>query len=344
MSHDIEESQDGRATFVAVKDHGWHQKGTLVNHEITVAEGLRLSHLAGLDYHLAPIAAIITPADLPVVVHGGDIRAAVRRDPFNPDEWQVLGAGMMDGFTMHTPEQAFGFGQDIIDSGTPLAAMGSIAGGRKAFAAFHADDITIGGVDQVRMYLNVMTGFVGNMATTVRVSAIRVECSNTFHAVLGEASAPTYKVRHVGEGLEGRIEDARTALNMGYRGMEQFQREVEALMDREVTDEKFRQMVEAFVPINDDAPQVTITRARDSRDGIARVYDSPTVANIRGTAWGALNAMTEWLDWTGGNFQSAENRLVAQITPGSAIDVKRLRAGQVVAKAVGLNPKTLLSV
>lgn len=335
MSHDIEQSDDGRATFVAVEEHGWHRLGTLSKEPLTVAKALELAHLADLDYHTEPIAVPV--GDPPRFVFGENLRAVVRRNPFDRDQWQVLGAGMTDAFTMHTPEDVFGFGETLIDSGTPLAALGSIAGGRKGFAAFKADDLTIGGVDQVRMFLNVMTGFVANQSTIVRSSGIRVECANTFHMVLGQRDNPTYTVRHVGESLEGRIEDARASLQIGYVGMEAFQEEAEALFAKEIIDSEFAQMVKDFTWVPEKASDQAKARAGEAADRITALYNGPTLTKVNGTAWGALNAMTEYLDWTGGNFRSAENRMVAQITPGSAIDGKRAKASKVVAKAVKLD-------
>lgn len=321
MSHDLE-VKDGIATFVAVKEHGWHGLGTLVEHDLTVSEGLSLANLADLEYQVRPLAVPVgTPRRFIVA---GNYKAVVRRNPFDREQWDVLGAGMTDAYTLHTPEQAFGFGEDIIESGKPLAAMGSIKGGRRAFAAFRLDDLTIGGVDQIKTFLNILTSFDGSMATYARVSTIRTVCSNTFHYVLSESSAPTYVVRHVGEGLEGRVDDARAALQVGWKALEQFQAEVETLIDREVTDKEFTAITEALFPITDKTTERGTAIAQESRSAVTALYNGPTVAPIRGTAWGALNAYTEWLDWTGGNYGSPEARMVAQITPGSAIDAKRV--------------------
>jgi phage/plasmid-like protein (TIGR03299 family) len=247
-------------------------------------------------------------------------------------------ANHVESFTLHTPEEAFAFGESIIEEGKPLAAMGSINGGRRAFAAFKADDITIGGVDQVRMYLNVMTAFDGTMATVVRASAIRVVCANTFSAVMGQSEAPTYRVRHIGEGLEHRVDDARAALGIGWKSMAAFQAEAEAFLGREVSDKQFQDIVERLLPFGKDATERQTAAVEEQRAQVEAVYNGATVENIRGTAWGALNAFTEWTDWTAGRFRSEEARMVAQITPGSRIDERRLRAGTIVARSVGLVP------
>lgn len=327
------ETDGDRATFVAVKEHGWHQMGTLVEHDITVPEGLSLAHLADREYHLEPVAVPV--GSPPRFILAPNQVAAVRKNPFT-DEWQVLGVGMTEAYTLHTPEQAFGFGEQIIEQGSPLAALGSIADGRKAFAAFRLDGITVGGQDQVNTYLNVLTSFDASMSTHVRVSAIRVVCSNTFHAVLGQSEMPTYKVRHTGDPLETRVDDARGALDIGWQALEQFQAEAEAMVRREVTATEFDKIVAALVPMTD---QMT-DRQRDiragQREGVRAVYESATTKDIAGTAWGAWNAWTEYADKYAGNFKTAMARQVAEVMPGSITDQRRDQGARTIQRVLSL--------
>lgn len=339
MPAGIEVAEDGRATFVAVKEHGWHRMGFVSPVELNVQTALKKAHLADLDYHLEPIGVPV--GEPPRFIDGGNYRALVRRNPFDAEQWDVLGAGMTDSFVVHTPEDFAQFGQDIIEVGQPLAALGSLNGGKRAFAAFHLEDVTIAGVDQVRMFLNVMTAFDGSMSTVARVSAIRVVCSNTFAAVMSERSVPTYRVRHTGDGLRGRVDEARLALGVGWKGMAQFQAEIDALVDREVTDAEFQKVVAALYPMPEEATERQKSTIAEVRSVVSNLYDGPTVANVRGTAWGVLNAATEYADWTSGKFKSAEARMQAQITPGSTIDDRRLRAGSIVADTLKIKVPVL---
>lgn len=334
MSADIEQADDGRATFVAVRKHGWHAMGEVRDEDLSVVQGLELAHLAGLEYHTEPV---LVPVGNPPVLQAAAGRiATVRRNPFDTSKWDILGVGMTEAYTLHTPEEAFGFGEAIIESGHPLAAMGSIANGRKAFAAFHMDDLTIGGTDAVRMYLNVLTSFDATLATYARVSAIRVECSNTFNEVLGEGDAPTYRVRHIGDGLEHRVDDARASLDIGWRAMEQFQKEAELLISRDVTRVEFDKIVERLLPIRKDATD-RITKMRLSeRESVRSIYEAGNAASISGTAWGVFNAYTEWVDWYAGSFKTPEARMVSQIMPGTITDKRRERAGSIVKSVLSL--------
>lgn len=333
--HGLEQDGD-RATFVAVEKGGWHQLGTVVDGPLSVADGIRLAHLADLDYHLEPV---VVPVGEPPRFQRADGQwASVRRNPWNRDQWDILGVGLSDQYVLHTPEQVFTLGEDIIEQGHPLSALGSINGGRRAFAAYALDGITIGGFDQIDMFLNALTDFTGGGATIYRVSGIRTVCANTFNAVMRQYELPTHKVRHTGAELSNRLDETRRALDIGWTAMQEFEREANAFLARETTASEFDAIVAALIPTPDDLGDRAKANRLEEREQVRHLYeDSDTVAPIRGTAWGILNAFTEWADWQSGQYTDASQRMVAQITPGSRIDNSRVRAGSIVAKVLSLS-------
>jgi len=121
-------------------------------------------------------------------------------------------------------------------------------------------------------------------------------------------------------------------MDIGYAGLEAFQKEAEAFLDVAVTDAAFEQIVERLLPVAPNASAAVVGRAMESRSQVTGVYDSASVKAIRGTAWGALNAWTEWLDHTAGTYADESARMVAAITPGSGMDKRRLSGAAIVAK------------
>lgn len=331
--HGIEQHQDGRAAFVAVKEHGWHRLGELSDVDLTIEEGLLKSHLDGLEHHTEPV--MVPVGNPPVMVSADGHVATVRRNPFDREQWDVLGVGMSDEYVVHTLEQTLAFGSGIIDAGYHLASLGSIDRGRKAFAAFRLDGILIGDVDAVDLYLNVMTSFDRSLATTCRVSQIRVVCKNTMDAVLGEETAPTYRVRHMGDPLLDRVQDAREALEVAWSGADEFAKEAEKWLAVPVVDTQFEQIVAALYPLSSTATESVKTRVDDQRHKLNSLYfDGDTVANIKGTAWGALNAYTELVDWNYGRFDTVYERVAAQTIPGSGIDKRRIAGAKTISKVL----------
>lgn len=333
--HGIEQHKDGRAAFVAVKEHGWHRLGELSEEDLTIPQGLVIAHLNDLEHHTEPV--LVPVGDPPAMIPAPGVVATVRKNPFDREQWDVLGVGMSDEYVVHTLEDTLAFGANIIDAGYNLASLGSIDRGRKAFAAFRLDGITIGDVDAVDLYLNVMTSFDRSMATTCRVSQIRVVCKNTMDAVLGESTAPTYRVRHTGEPLESRVADARAALEVAWSGADEFAKEAEKWLDTPVDDGEFDKIVAALYPLSATASESAKTRAHDQRHTLTALYsEGETITAIKGTAWGALNAYTELVDWNYGRYDTVYERVAAQTLPGSGIDKRRIAGAKVIAKALGM--------
>lgn len=333
MPAGIEVHEDGRAAFVAVKEHGWHRLGTLVDEDIDINTGLRLALLNDLDYHTEPV--LVPCGSPPVMVEAPGSVAVVRRNPFDRETWNVLGVGMSEDYVVHTLEETLAFGSDIIDAGYHLSAIGSIDNGKRAFATFRLDGITIGGVDAVDLYLNLFTSYDRSLATTARCSQIRTVCKNTMDAVLGEKTAPTFRVKHVGEPLKFRVQDAREALEVAWSGADEFAKEAELWLDRTVTEIEFEKVVAGLYPIAENATESTKTRMGDQRHQLSSLYlHGDTTETIRGTAWGVLNAYTEIVDWRYGRFDTLEARVAAQTLPGTSIDKRRQTGAATIRKVL----------
>ena len=172
------------------------------------------------------------------------------------------------------------------------------------------------------------------MSTITKPGATRIVCQNTFHIGLAERVEQQFKARHTGRELPDRVKEAREALGMAESAMDEFDRQVQAMIAREVSDQQFKKIVEQFMPITKDASDGQKVRAEIRRGEIENVWKHGTAKSITGTAWGAYNAMTEWVDWTGGTYRTDEARFVAAMTPGSQMDKDRDRALAIVRQVV----------
>jgi phage/plasmid-like protein (TIGR03299 family) len=330
------ETDGSRVTFVAVRGHGWHQLGTLVDHDIGVSDALKLAHLSDLDYQLVPAFADLGTPGAGMVRAPGSV-ASVRRNPFDRKSWDVLGIGMSDNYVLHTPEEAFAFGEQIIEQGHPLAAMGSVAGGRRAFAAFRLEGVTVGNQDKVNAFLNVMTSFDGTLATFVRASYIRVICENMFNDVLRERGIPTYKARHVGGPLTQQVHDARAALDFGKKGMTEFTREADRWLARTVTLREFDMVERELIKEPRGATPKQRANTSDRRETFRKLYESSfTNQAITGSAWGVMHAWTEYVDWIGGTYPTREARVAAQVNHGSTLESRRDDGVRTIARVLSL--------
>jgi phage/plasmid-like protein (TIGR03299 family) len=336
--HAIEE-HEGLAAFVASRVPGWHQLGVTADKDLTIEEALDLGHLKDWQVHTEPIMVPVGEGDAFHMLTD-ETRAIVRSNPFVPGEYDILGRGVTDEYVTIQNEEAGEFAQTILDSGEVVAdAAGSLFGGKRVFITLRLpEDITIKGTDdKIRPYLVLDWGHDGKTALTARGGGVRVVCWNTLAWSMRDGGAPVYRVRHTGSGVQGKVEQARTALRVTFSGANELAEVAAKWADTKVTGDQFDKIVEGLLPLNGDAQPSTVAKVTDRRDALRNLYEhAPTQDYIRGTAWGALNAWTEWSDWFAGSYQTDEARALAQTTSKTMEDRRSLGVkviGQVMSLA-----------
>jgi len=107
----------------------------------------------------------------------------------------------------------------------------------------------------------------------------------------------SFKVRHTLK-VEGRVAEARRVLGLTFAHMDEFETMAKALFETEMNAKQWSDLVKSIYPLDDNAPKGTATKHQQKMDVLDELYfKAPTQDGIRGTAWGALNAMTERLDY-----------------------------------------------
>lgn len=222
--------------------------------------------------------------------------ANVRR-PGTPDE-SILGV-VGNTYQPRQPEQIFAFGDNIVDSGeAKWERAGGFNGGSIIFAAMELVHLGIrvpGDESDLRPYLFLMDSFDGSYPTTGILAFTRPVCINTFEMALGTNTAHKFKIRHVG-GLEGKIQMAREAIGLSFKHAQETAQVVSKLATTKVLDKQVAELFSKVVwPIGDDASDDKID-SHVSTAAFELYQTSETLDSIRGTAWGAFNAVTEFVD------------------------------------------------
>jgi len=156
-----------------------------------------------------------------------------------------------------------------------------------------------GGTDAVDLNLLVRVPHDGSGALSFSLTSFRPTCTNAVHAAL-KGAKQTWKISNT-PNAQGRIDLAKQALIAALNYRDAFQVQAEAMIDQAVTAAEFDKIVAGLYPIDPEAKDdaATTVRRLEIRDTIRGIYQGPTVqgAGIGGTAWGAYNAVTEYLDW-----------------------------------------------
>jgi phage/plasmid-like protein (TIGR03299 family) len=154
-----------------------------------------------------------------------------------------------------------------------------------------------GASDTTKTYLLVNSSHDGSCSVRASVTPVRVVCQNTLNLALRSVKQ-SFTIRHT-TNLTQRASQARQALGLTFSYMDEFETMAHQLFETSISDDQFRKVLEAVYPLDRaNAKQSVITKHDNKVDLIMALWlNSPTMANIKGTAWGALNAITERLDY-----------------------------------------------
>lgn len=260
-------------SMVSVREVPWHGLGTIVGQQLTAREALVES---GLDWSVEKQEIML--AENSELIPGK--YATVRQT-----DGKVLGV-VGEQYEVLQNSDAFEFMDALVDSGdAKYETAGSLKGGRRTWVMMTLPEgVTIAG-DQVDLYLALTNSHDGSSAVTAFATPVRVVCTNTLNLAIGSARR-AWSIRHVAGSMQGQLDEARRALELTFEYGQDLAALGEELATQSISDRKFRAIVEELTDVEDHA------------EGIITTFkESPNLEDLRGTKWGAINAVGEFYDW-----------------------------------------------
>jgi len=195
------------------------------------------------------------------------------------------------------PMDILEFYRDLTEqSGFELETAGVLKGGRKLWAlARTGQSLLLKGKDVTNGYVLLATACDGTLATTAQLTSVRVVCNNTLAVALGQGSGAV-KVPHSTTFDPIAV---KQQLGLSVSDWEMFKSQLTALSGRKVKDsETHKYLVQVFSDpyASKDAPPINeraMNRALELFQGHGR---GSRLASSQGTAFGLLNAVTEFVD------------------------------------------------
>lgn len=257
---------------------------------ISTADMLQRAGLAGWNVRTAPV---IYPEGVTPI----DKSFYVLRDGDNGVESMAI---VGDKYRPYQNEELLAFGDNLLDGGAEWESAGFFRNGRTIYGAltiqreFALDPN--GANDKTNTYLLVTTSHDGSSSIRACVTPVRVYCQNTLTLAIKRAQQ-SWSVRHT-QGTQGRLDEARKALDLTFSYMDEFEQVAKDLFETNISNDQFDKMFETIYPKPADDKKASFTAWQAKFDITRGLYVSaPQNANIYGTAWGALNALTERIDW-----------------------------------------------
>lgn len=229
------------------------------------------------------------------------------------------------------PREILEFYRDLSEvSGFELETAGVLKGGRKIWALAKTGQSTaLRGNDVTNGYVLLATACDGTLATTAQFTSIRVVCNNTLAVALAGGTGAV-KVPH---STSFDPEAVKKQLGISVSSWDAFMYRMKILSERKVKSvEAERYFLRVFTDHNTKAMGQTNERAMAKAltlfDGQGKGSD---LDSAKGTAFGLLNAVTEFVDHER-RARSVDHRLEsAWFGQGAAIKQKALEQALLMA-------------
>jgi phage/plasmid-like protein (TIGR03299 family) len=296
MSHQIA-TRAGIYSFAFTGDRAaiWHGHGQQMADGASLDEWLRAS---GMNFEV-----LAAPVEYAIGDCNDLHRMPDRQVLYRSDDATAL-AVVSDSFKVVQPRQLEEFIFSLFESvNLKPDTAGVLFDGRRFFATAKIDgDLDVGGGDTINGHILAATAVDGTMATEIRNVATRVVCNNTLTVAMNEKGKRGFKVSHRSV---VDFEVARKALGLAVQGAES---EFARLLGQATRLSQFtmtRDRADGFVTSllsgasTDAKVQAQVKESMGYRKILSLFGGDAIGADMdtaRGTAWGLLNAVTEYAD------------------------------------------------
>lgn len=198
------------------------------------------------------------------------------------------------------PREILEFYRDLTEvGGFELETAGVLKEGRKFWAlAKTGQSALLKGKDKIGGYLLLATACDGTLATTAQFTSVRVVCNNTLQIALGDSTGAV-KVAHRSQ---FDAQAVKRQLGIAISSWNAFMARTKALSERKVSDaaaDAFLRRVLTY-PTTNVADRDAIAVNERAIKAVGQLYGGrgkgADLASASGTAWGLLNAVTEYVD------------------------------------------------
>lgn len=320
--------EDGTAAFFTNRELAWHTLGTVTDGALTAADALKIAYL---DSPVTKVPAFAFVNGEYVEVEGKWVTGS--HHPKKPI-WRPHGI-VGDGYEIVQNAEQFEILDTIRDdSGAIYETAGSMYDGKVVFVTMKMPDSLVfnGNTDRVDLYLMAMNSHDGTKAFTLAVTPVRVVCQNTLTMALAQAQR-MFKIKHT-RNAKARVTEAREALGLTFAYVDEFEQQIQRLINAPMTDKQFVAFADKFIGNKDTSKQAE-TRAANNKAALIDLWHAPTQQVAGKNKWGAWNAVTEYVDWTVGvRVKKADNaeqaRALRILSP--AADAAKQRGLQLLLK------------
>lgn len=343
MAHEID-SSTGKPAFVfdAAEGGAWHGLGQPIPEEMA-HDPRAIAALVGADYQVRKASACFVPMDVNGIALPQSHEVPNRQVLYRTDTLAPLEVLSDNRYNIVQPVEYFeAFRDSLAANHLRISSAGVLKGGRIVFvnAKFTEGGFDVLGLDRVESYITMGGGYDGTLSSFGYLSDFRTVCWNTLSANLSKQgnNGKLFKVPHV-VAFDGRALGA--ALGLAGKELQVranvFNKLAGCRIDNEqalgyfsdILDLDYTKVVaQKTAPLT--AKPLISTRSMNQLEALADAYLTGPGAHLpsaKGTAWGALNAVTHFVDHTAATRDSytdgTDRSRFASAQFGAGANVKR---------------------
>ena len=312
MAHMIAQTADGRNAMAYVGETPWHGLGQQLTENSPIEVWAKES---GLDFQLATAKVMFKPQAGALDAYAG------KRVMYRQDTNQPLGL-VSDKYKIVQPIEVLEFFRDMVGTIAHLETAGVLRDGAHYWALARMDgEFSVAG-DQVNQYLLLASSADGSLATQARLTSVRVVCNNTLQ--LAQSGKAAVQVRHSSVFNANEVKAKLGEYNQAFKD---FETTAKALAKIKVSSEQATKIFAKILGGDELKPSRAANRALELFNGAGI---GATLEASKGTAWGALNAVTQLIDWETARTSDARLR---NAWFGGGANVKQEAANELLALA-----------
>lgn len=295
MSHEIDMST-GFPAIAYVGDEPWHGLGQKLEPGATIEEW---TAAAGLNWGVNRSVVEFKLSDSTVlempnrnVLYRTDTRAAL--------------SVVSDTYCVVQPAQIMDFFREVTaKTSATLETAGSLFEGKVIWALARMGDDMLVKDDKIAPFIMLSTSYDMTTPTIAKLVATRVVCNNTIQLAMNEAGKRQIRIPH---STDFKAEEVRAGLEISLDAFDAFKQQALALSNRkfEMADmDKF--LLKLLQPAKGEIDSDIIRKSKGYKS-ILDLFTTQLGAEqdaSKSTAWGALNAVTQFIDHVQGRNQSS---------------------------------------
>lgn len=207
---------------------------------------------------------------------------------------EILGL-VTPSYNVQQNRDQLAFLQELIGDELALPdRVGELENGKLVYMTMRLPNtITVpGDPSPLNTYIFVSNAHDGWRTLTAKIQVIRLICTN---GMTRDTTESMWKVKHTAY-LSGKVKIARESLGITFNYLDEFKQLADVLVKRKLRESQVDDLLKQIFPVSENATESQIERSQFYGAKQVWEYSETIDSSIRGTAWGLLSAVTEFVD------------------------------------------------